>query len=99
MLNNGHAELHEIAVEISEKSPFAALDVARAEELQQRWQKLVKEAALSARDPLRERVQPVLDWLADSERRAAEERKHQKAIEALERALDAGADKDELEPS
>jgi hypothetical protein len=76
---------------------FGAFDLPAGRALRVRWLAQVKEAALPPGDPLRDRAEPALAWLDEADRREAEGRAHADAVAALERALDDGADRVELE--
>jgi hypothetical protein len=76
---------------------FGARDVGKAKRLRGQWEKESREADLPPDDPLWERVSPALDWLGGQERKQAEERGYQAALDQLKLALETNAAAPELQ--
>jgi hypothetical protein len=75
---------------------MATSDVPRAQDLRQRYGRLMDEAKLSANDSLVRHAARPLNWLAKAERLEAAELDFQTAQAALEDALDREADPEEV---
>lgn len=90
-----HAQSRLRKLEPELNTAHAEMNLGLAMELRRRWNVAALKAQLPPRDPLTESVQPVLDWLADEDRRAILDRDYQAAVQALDRALDD----EELDPA
>jgi hypothetical protein len=87
--------LRELETELNDA--FAAFDVDKGRLLRDRWNRLAREATLPPSDPLHERVAPALEWLAVQDRRLADERRYQAALQKLQAALDGPSTGPQLE--
>lgn len=67
---------------------FSSLDPDQGREVRNRWNKLAAIADLKPDDPIMDLVAPALKWLANEDRKAAEEAQFAAGIAALKRALD-----------
>ncbi len=67
---------------------YCSFDLAQARQLRQRWQENATLCRLSENDPLTQRVQPALAWLAQEDEKQAKQAALQRAIRELEQALD-----------
>lgn len=78
--------LEELCAELH--AAFSALDVAAALRCREEWRQAAQVAKLPADHPLAVDVAPVLGWLEDEDRKAAEEKAFTAGTVALEQALD-----------
>ncbi|HEV3167025.1 MAG TPA: hypothetical protein VGZ22_23650, partial [Isosphaeraceae bacterium] len=76
---------------------FSALDVARARQQRDLWRVQAKDAGLPAIHAIRDRVKPALDWLSNQDLHDQEQQEYEESVAALEAALDADADRVQLE--
>ncbi len=76
---------------------YAAFDVEAGAALRTRWEALAAQAQLAPHDPLAERAEPALEWLADQDELAARRAAHQAAVYRLEEALADDATPGQLE--
>lgn len=77
---------------------LAAQDVDQVRALAARWRTLTKQAQLvPGVDPLYSRAEPALRWLTRVDRRLAQEKAYQEALDELERALTGNVSSEELE--
>lgn len=76
---------------------YSSLDTAQGSTLRARWNKLLAISDLPPDDPLLELAAPALAWLAEEDRKTDELAEHRAGIAALERALDDGLPRLELE--
>jgi hypothetical protein len=81
------AALAELEAQLSDA--FTSRDPIRGRIARKEWIRLTKNAARESSDPIRERVQPALDWLEDDDRRVQADQNFEKALGKLVRVLDA----------
>ena len=74
-----------------------ALDFALARKLRDQWARQLKASKLDTANPLFDRAGPALEWVAQQERREANERRFQTGLQKLMSALDANAPSEELQ--
>jgi hypothetical protein len=67
---------------------FAARDPILGQSARQTWEKLASSISLGSEDPARKRVEPVLDWLGELDRKDRAERDYHDALADLVRLLD-----------
>lgn len=84
--NDARDELQQLAEELN--NAFSALDLTQARALRTQWETTADRAKVKSDDPLCEQVAPVLGWVEDEDARELEDQDYQRAIAALERALD-----------
>ncbi|MEO6809953.1 MAG: hypothetical protein ABI353_12645, partial [Isosphaeraceae bacterium] len=85
-------------LEIDLNNAFAAFDVEHGRQVRQRWNTVVPIAGVPTSDPVRDRAEPALQWLAEQDRREQNERDHGAALMDLESTLDDDSpDASELE--
>jgi hypothetical protein len=89
------AAIEDAARELAEA--FVVMDERRARPLRDRVNRLNEGAPLAKQDPLWRIVAPALNWLADLDRRQAQEFAYQAALESLEHAFQRGAGDEELQ--
>ena len=77
-------------------SAHISFNVERGFQFRQRWNEAAKTADLQNDEPLYEQAAPALDWLADQDRLQIERTKRQRAISAIEEALEDSTPNDEL---
>ena len=73
-----------------------SFDVAQGFQVRERWIAAAKTAELNPDEPLAERAAPALEWLATEEQLQTERKKRQRAIAAVEEALEDSTPTDEL---
>jgi tetratricopeptide (TPR) repeat protein len=73
-----------------------SFDFEKAIQIKCRWNEVAKTAGLKPDEPLAERAAPALEWLANQEQLQTERNKRQRAIAALEEAIEDSAPNDEL---
>jgi hypothetical protein len=88
-------QMEDLAIELARS--YAGKDEARARGLRDHWNQLAREADLASEDPLWLRAGPALKWLARNDRDQSREFGFLAALDELERALNRGAEVDELE--
>jgi hypothetical protein len=76
---------------------FAEFDVEIGRLLRARWGEHSEDAQLTRDDPLYQKAEPALSWLAGQDRQEHEAEEYQRAVLALEAALDEEADRPTLE--
>jgi hypothetical protein len=75
----------------------AAYDLVKGRVARDRWNEMTEKVGLSVEDPLQNRAQPALKWLAKEDRRQFDELAFQTSVAELEQALDKGAGEEELD--
>lgn len=70
---------------------YSELDADAGRQVRERWEQYAGVAELDEADPLIERADPALDWLAEEDKRAQADRDFQIALAELEAALDDGS--------
>jgi len=93
--STARAELAKLADELTQA--FADFDLARGRRLRSQWNAKAAIGLSDDDDELREFVAPAMDWLAAEDEREQTEKDYSKALTALEKALDKGADQEVLE--
>ena len=73
-----------------------SFDVTKGFQIRERWQAAAFTAGLMPNEPLSERAAPALEWLAEEDRLQADGKKRQRAIAAVEKALEDSLPPDEL---
>jgi len=86
MRGNARQRIEQLNTELY--SAFSALDAVTARTLRDEWNQCQQVAQLAQDDPLREHVAPVLNWLADEDRKLEAEQAFVRAAADIERALD-----------
>jgi hypothetical protein len=89
------AYLEEVCAKLQDA--FAAKDLQRAKKLRKLWDEGTAQAGLAREDSLRERAAPALGWLAREERREAQERQRQAALQEFEGLITASPNRAALE--
>ncbi|MDB5349537.1 MAG: hypothetical protein JWN86_784 [Planctomycetota bacterium] len=85
------------AVELELNEAHSAFDYARARTARGRWTTSLNLASLPSDDPLLERAEPALEWLARRDRDDQEEAEYQHACGLLDAHLDEEAARGDLE--
>jgi hypothetical protein len=93
-LGKARAELEEIVAGLN--SAMARTDLARAQDLRDRYKKVVVVSELPANDSLLRRAQLPLQWTLQQEQSQAKELEFQNALAVLENALREKADPEEV---
>jgi hypothetical protein len=73
-----------------------AADVAKAQALRKQWAEQSVAVPLPAQEPVLQRGEASLRWLAEQERLLAEEREYEESVSRLEQALSDSAGREEL---
>ena len=79
------------------EAAFQALDLPEARALRDHWRTLLRRAKLPPGDELQERAEPILGWIADEDAREAADAGFERALTALEQALDRDVSQADLE--
>lgn len=88
-------QLEELAHKLT--TAFAGFDIATARRHRDRWNALSRVASLETTDPLYELAAPALHWIAENDRRDAEEQGTLQSLADLDVAIDGGASRLDLE--
>lgn len=96
-INAKHArvKLRKIADELNEA--YGNFEVDRARAARQQWDKLADVGIRDQNDQLLDQVGPALDWLDEQDQQEQAEAAYKTAIQDLERALDKGATRQDLD--
>jgi len=89
------AQLVKLQAQLNEA--YSDLDVERGRSIRQQWKALSAIANLKPNDQLLELVAPALEWLAKQDQADHDRAEYESALAGLERALDRGAPRGELE--
>jgi hypothetical protein len=92
-----HARQELQAVVEQFREAYEAYDVDQARLVRQQWRTLYPIALLSSNDPLVQEAQVALDWLDQQDASEARQAEHDKALRALEHALNRDTPRPELE--
>jgi hypothetical protein len=88
-------EIEQVSQELTKA--FAALDIAKGRDLRDRFHALRPIANFPANEPLMEMTAPALEWVEKQDNQDRAEQEHHAAVAEIQRAVEEGADRGELE--